>query len=199
MTPVLRRQLAEVRAGILTWSGEEEQMDDPTMAILAQLLPEEKEVVVKKRSLPTDVDHWSKPIMLERTAYLRQMARHGEGSAGETLKEFPHHTAMLSVRNRNGEAELHARFADLFYVLDGKATLLTGGTITGSRETAPGEIRGHSIEGGKRQELRSGDLAHIPAGVPHQMLVSEENTFSAFVLKIEEQDTESFAESQKRF
>ena len=32
----------------------------------------------------------------------------------------------------------------------------------------------------------TGDLAHVPAGVPHQMLVPGDNTFTAFVVKIQE-------------
>ena len=60
------------------------------------------------------VDHWSPAVLLERAAYLRKMAKHGDGSASETLKEFPQHCAMLSFRSRSGEAEVHERFADLF-------------------------------------------------------------------------------------
>lgn len=163
-------------------------MDEKSMEILAQLLPAEEEVVPQKAAKPTDVDHWTPAVLLERAAYLRKMARHGDGAAGETLREFPHHVAMLSVRNRDGQAEVHARFADLFYVLDGRAALLTGGAVVGGVEVAPGEIRGVSLESRTRQELRSGDLAHIPAGVPHQMLISNEHSFTAFVLKIEEKD-----------
>jgi mannose-6-phosphate isomerase-like protein (cupin superfamily) len=132
------------------------------------------------------VDHWTPAILLERAAYLGKMAAHGDGSASETLKEYPQHFTMLSFRSRDGEAEVHARFADLFYVLAGAATLVTGGTVAGARMVGPGETRGDGIEGGKRHELRAGDVAHIPAGQPHQMLVSGEKTFTAFVMKIQE-------------
>src|SRR6202161_1116856 len=114
------------------------------------------------------VDHWSPAVLLERAAYLRKLAKHGDGSASETLKEYPQHFAMLSFRSRDGEAEVHANFADLFCVLAGKATLVTGGTVSGARTIAPGETRGASIEGGTRRKLRAGDLIHVPAGTPHQ-------------------------------
>lgn len=132
------------------------------------------------------VDHYTHPILLERAAYLRKLAKHGDGSASETLREYPQHCAMLSFRGRSGEAEVHQNYADLFYVLDGRATLLTGGTVAGARVIAPGETRGNSIEGGTRQELRAGDLAHVPAGVPHQMLVAGDKTVTCFVLKVVE-------------
>jgi len=132
------------------------------------------------------VDHWSPAILLERAAYLRKMARHGDGSASETLKEYPQHCAMLSFRSRDGDAEVHERFADLFCVLAGKATLVTGGAVNGARTVAPGETRGASIEGGVRQTLRAGDLAHVPAGTPHQMLVKAEDTITCLVMKVQE-------------
>ena len=132
------------------------------------------------------VDHWSPAVLLERAAYLRKMAELGDGSASETLKEYPQHIAMLSFRSRSGEAEVHERFADLFIVLSGAATLVTGGTVTGARAVAPGEMRGTSIEGGTPQSLRPGELVHVPAGTPHQMLLTGEATITCLVMKVQE-------------
>ena len=132
------------------------------------------------------VDHWSPAVLLERAAYLRKLAKHGDGSASETLKEYPQHCAMLSFRSRDGEAEVHERFADLFCVIAGKATLVTGGVVSGARMVAPGETRGLAIEGGTQQMLRAGDLAHVPAGTPHQMLVKAEDTITCLVMKVQE-------------
>ncbi len=64
--------------------------------------------------------------------------------------------------------------------------MVTGGTVKGGRIVAPGEMRGVAIEGGKRQEMKAGDLVHVPAGVPHQMLVPGEKTVTCFVVKIQE-------------
>ena len=137
------------------------------------------EVSPKAGAPKNPVDHWSLAVLLERAAYLRKLAKHGDGSASETLKEYPQHCAMLSFRSRDGEVEVHERFADLFCVLAGKATLVTGGVVNGARSIAPGETRGVSIDGGARQTLRAGDVAHVPAGTPHQMLVKAEDTFTA--------------------
>jgi mannose-6-phosphate isomerase-like protein (cupin superfamily) len=154
---------------------------------LKELLPEEKEVKAPMtRPRGPGLDHWSPAVLLERGAYLREMARHGDGSAGEMLKEYPQHFTMLSFRSRSGEAEVHERFADVFYVLEGHATLVTGGAVAGARTVGPGEMRGDAVEGGAHQELRAGDVAHVPAGLPHQMLVAAEETFTAFVIKIQE-------------
>jgi mannose-6-phosphate isomerase-like protein (cupin superfamily) len=132
------------------------------------------------------VDHWSPAVLLERAAYLRKMAKHGDGSASETLREYPQHFAMLSFRSRSGEVEVHDRFADLFCVLAGSATLVTGGVVEGARVIAPGETRGRSMMGGTSQKLRAGDIAHIPAGIPHQMLLTGDETITSLVMKVQE-------------
>jgi mannose-6-phosphate isomerase-like protein (cupin superfamily) len=162
--------------------------------ILRELLPAEKDLMpppAKQQARDKDaaghLDHWSAAVLLERGAYLRKLAKYGDGQASETLKEYPQHATMLSFRARDGEAELHENFADVFYVLDGRATLVTGGAVIGMRTVGPGEIRGDRIEGGRRQELRAGDVAHVPAGVPHQMLMTGDRTFTSFVVKIREQ------------
>ncbi len=144
--------------------------------------------VAPKRERRGPIDHWAPHILLERAAYLRKMAKAGDGQASETLREYPRHAAMLSFRSRNGEAEVHERFADLFYVLAGAATLVTGGIVKGARSVGPGETRGEAIEGGAKQELKAGDVAHVPAGTPHRMLVSSDKTVTSFVLKIQEND-----------
>src|ERR1700679_3337846 len=142
-------------------------MEQIERAILKDVLLDE--VGPKPQKLRDPVDHWTPPLLLERAAYLRKLAKHGDGSASETLKEYPQHCAMLSFRSRDGEAEVHEKFADLFCVLAGKATLVTGGVVNAARAIAPGETRGVSIEGGARQTLRAGDFAHVPAATPHQM------------------------------
>jgi len=141
-----------------------------------------------KMKEPGSVDHTTRPVLMERAAYLKQMARASEGSASEILKEYPRHNIQLSVRLRSGIAELHEHFADIFVVLEGHATLVTGGTIVDPKSTGPGEIRGSMVADGARQELRAGDVAHIAAGTPHQIVLTGDATFSAIVIKIQEND-----------
>ena len=75
---------------------------------------------------------------------------------------------VIGIR-RTGPArsEVHDAFTDVWYVLEGSATLVTDGTIVGGVATAPGEIRGESITGGKSRTVRTGDFAVLPAGTPH--------------------------------
>ena len=161
-------------------------MDTVSKQILKEIDLEPSGPRVPQKDAAPHLDHWSPAILLERAAYLSKLARHSEGSASETLKEYPRHFTMLSFRSRDGQAELHENFADLFYILDGRATLVTGGSLAEAVTIGPGELRGVSIEGGVRQELRTGDVAHVPAGVPHQFLVPGGKTVTSFVVKIQE-------------
>ena len=167
-------------------------MDDGSSEIWKRLLrPEEDGLPIaakarKHKDAALHADHWSAAVLLERAAYLRKLAKAGDGQASETLQQYQQHAVMLSFRGRDGVAELHENFADLFIVLDGRVTLVTGGTVVGAETIAPGEIRGSSIEGGVEQPLRAGDIAHVPAGVPHHMLINGDKTFTSFVVKIEQ-------------
>ncbi len=158
-------------------------MDELAREILKDFALEEIEPKAQKRS---PVDHWTPAILLERAAYLKKMARYGDGSACETLREYPQHQMMLSLRSRDGDAEMHQNFSFMLHVLAGTGTLVIGGTLTRARTAGPGEMRGDSIEGGVRQELKAGDIAHVPAGLPHQVLVAGEKSVTCFVMKVHE-------------
>lgn len=72
-----------------------------------------------------------------------------------------------SRRDQAGMAEVHARDTDIIYVLDGSATIVTGGTVVDAKETAPDEVRGASIRDGERRKLVKGDVVIVPQGTPH--------------------------------
>jgi mannose-6-phosphate isomerase-like protein (cupin superfamily) len=134
--------------------------------------------------------HWTGPILLERAAYLRKMARASEGWAAETIRESPGHRAVLVVRLRNSDAEMLDGVAQMFFVLEGRATLITGGAIEKPRKAGPGQTTGSGIHGGTHQELRPGDVVHISGGVPVQVLVAGEKPFSCLVIQMQEAEEE---------
>ncbi len=72
-----------------------------------------------------------------------------------------------SRRDAPGVAEIHTWDTDVIYVLDGSATLVTGGTAVDPKTIAPGEIRGKEIIGGETWHLSKGDVMIIPNSVPH--------------------------------
>jgi uncharacterized protein GlcG (DUF336 family) len=87
-------------------------------------------------------------------------------------------------RTEPGEVEYHERSVDVLRVVEGKATVVTGGEMKDAREVAPGEIRARAVEGGTKQELHEGDVLAIPNGVPHQF-VDVSDPFLYFVVKVE--------------
>jgi glc operon protein GlcG len=72
-----------------------------------------------------------------------------------------------SHRTAPGQAEIHLRDTDIIYVLEGSATIVTGGTAVGAKVTGPDELRGTAIEGGETRQLARGDVITVPAGTPH--------------------------------
>jgi len=105
--------------------------------------------------------------------------------AVQSLGTFGNHSFMLAHREGNGQAELHETQNDVFFVQSGRAMLVVGGTVVEPKTVAPHETRGSSINGGEQKALGPGDVVHIPAGVPHQLLVDAGNQFTYFVVKID--------------
>jgi mannose-6-phosphate isomerase-like protein (cupin superfamily) len=66
-------------------------------------------------------------------------------------------------------AASHADRAELFFVIDGTGTMLTGGTITDGKASGV-NTQGTTIKGGTRLEFKKGDFIMVPSGVPHQFV-----------------------------
>jgi len=86
---------------------------------------------------------------------------------GMPLLETNNFKIHASRRETPGSAEIHTRDTDIVYVLEGAATLVTGGKALQAKTIAPDEIRGQSIEGGEVWHIAKGDVIVIPNGVPH--------------------------------
>jgi len=87
---------------------------------------------------------------------------------GQPLLETAGYKVHASRRVEPGKAEIHTLDTDVIYVVDGSATLVTGGKAVDAKEIAPNEIRGTKIEGGEEHQITKGELIVIPNGVPHQ-------------------------------
>ena len=76
-------------------------------------------------------------------------------------------TVSGNHRMEPGQVEVHEKETDIFYVVEGEATIVTGGTMVGGRQTGPGQLRGTDVQGGESRRLQKGDVMVIPAGIPH--------------------------------
>jgi len=90
-------------------------------------------------------------------------------SQGSVLLDGTNRNYMVhtSRRDKPGLAEVHTLDTDIIYVMEGRATFVTGGTAVEPKEIAPNEIRGSRIEGGDTRQLSKGEVIVVPAGVPH--------------------------------
>jgi mannose-6-phosphate isomerase-like protein (cupin superfamily) len=70
-----------------------------------------------------------------------------------------------------GDAIAHeVRTTEIYYILEGGGTLVTGGTITGIKPPPPGRSpgpRGDRIDGGVTRHVAKGDIIIIPGRTPH--------------------------------
>ncbi|MEP6669018.1 MAG: heme-binding protein [Chthoniobacter sp.] len=98
------------------------------------------------------------------------------------LLETAAYKVNASLRVEPGQAEVHARETDVFYVVEGTATLVVGGTVIEPNSASMDEIRGQAIAGGETHQLRPGDVVVIPAGTPHQF-TAVRGPFHYFVVK----------------
>jgi mannose-6-phosphate isomerase-like protein (cupin superfamily) len=101
---------------------------------------------------------------------LSDITKAPEQDHGIALKSYlnaPGYSATIVRRTRAGSAEVHKSVSDVWYVIDGGGTLVTGGSLVGARETEPGELRGQRVPGGTARRIAKGDLIGIPAGIPH--------------------------------
>jgi mannose-6-phosphate isomerase-like protein (cupin superfamily) len=104
--------------------------------------------------------------------------------ASETIATEGNRTFMVAHREGSGLAEWHEKQADVMFISAGQVTMVYGGTIVDVKTTAPGEMRGPSIQGGTEAKLGPGDVLHIPAKVPHQMLLAPGAQVTYFVTKV---------------
>ena len=101
------------------------------------------------------------------------------GGAGMELRVAIQHERNTTPPN----AELHDTSDDVYYVLDGTATLILGGTLDAPREVEPGEWRGAKIVNGKTIQVAKGDLIIVPRGTPHQRLTVNQD-FTMILIKV---------------
>ena len=92
--------------------------------------------------------------------------------------------ALQHERDKAGAAaKLHDASDDIYYVLEGGATLVVGGRLDSPKEVEPGEWRGPRIIDGKTYEIAKGDLVIVPRGTPHGRS-TENKDFTMILIKI---------------
>ena len=85
---------------------------------------------------------------------------------GGAIVEDP---GLRILANRRGPAgvELHEHTNHIFIIVEGEATIVTGGTMVDAKRTGPDQMAAANIEGGEMHHLTKGDVITIPAKTPH--------------------------------
>lgn len=112
---------------------------------------------------------------------------HPETNKGQELIGGEGMELRVAVQHENNlaaaSAEIHDASDDVYYVLEGTATLTLGGKLAEPKEVEPGEWRGPRIEGGKNFDVKKGDLVVVPRGTPHMRSTSGKD-FAMILIKV---------------
>ena len=114
--------------------------------------------------------HTPLPVTYFESRQVSASFRNGAVLVGEDetmMHAARNYMVHASHRDKPGLVEIHELDTDIVYVLEGTATLVTGGAPVGIKTIAPHELRGSSVTGGETRQLVPGDVIIIPNGVPH--------------------------------
>jgi mannose-6-phosphate isomerase-like protein (cupin superfamily) len=82
------------------------------------------------------------------------------------LQLAPYNINMEHRVNVPQNASVHDKEAELFYVVDGNATLVTGGKLVNPTRNGD-NLTAATVEGGTAKRISKGDFILVPEGVPH--------------------------------
>jgi mannose-6-phosphate isomerase-like protein (cupin superfamily) len=102
----------------------------------------------------------------------------------EMLSDFGNHNTRMTVRDKDGDVEIHQDWTDVMVIQSGEGSIVIGGTPVNPKDTGEGEKRAESVKGGEKHAITPGDIFNIPAGVPHQFLVPQGKKLVYFALKV---------------
>lgn len=91
-------------------------------------------------------------------------------AVGKTLVRDDANRFVVNASRRDapGVAEVHVEDTDIFHILNGSATFVTGGALsTSTAGPESSEVRGVAIDGGEECQVSTGDVVVVPKGTPH--------------------------------
>jgi len=120
-----------------------------------------------QQSAPPTKTYASAADVAELLAKAKSEHKDGQPIVIERILQLAPYGANLEYRTSVGPASVHEQEAELFYVIDGAATLVTGGKLANEKRTNAANLTGTAIEGGKSQAVAKGDFVIVPENTPH--------------------------------
>ena len=90
-----------------------------------------------------------------------------QANFGQQIVGLAPYSEGLEYRAIVGPAAVHETEAEAFYVIDGGATMVTGGTLKDEKRTNPTNLSGTGIEGGTSRHVAKGDFIIVPEKTAH--------------------------------
>ena len=88
----------------------------------------------------------------------------------QPLLQAAPYTVSLEYRAVDGTAAIHETEAEVFYVVDGEATLIAGGKLHNGKRTNATNLSATSIDGGDSRRVKKGDFFLVPENTAHQFI-----------------------------
>ena len=92
-----------------------------------------------------------------------------KNALGQRLIQLGSYNVNMEHRVMGQAAAVHEKEAELFYVIEGSGTIVTGGKLVEEKRTNEANLSGTSIQGGVSKKISKGDWIMVPEGVPHQI------------------------------
>ena len=93
--------------------------------------------------------------------------KEGQPTVAQPMLELGSYDGHLEYRASVGPAAVHEKEAEMFYVIDGSGTMMTGGKLANEKRTDAANLSGTAIEGGSSRNIAKGDFILVPENTPH--------------------------------
>jgi mannose-6-phosphate isomerase-like protein (cupin superfamily) len=90
-----------------------------------------------------------------------------QATISQPILRLAPYNVNLEYRGSVGPASIHMKEAEMFYVIDGSGTLITGGKLVNQTQTNADNLSGTAIEGGTPQAVAKGDFIIVPENTGH--------------------------------
>jgi mannose-6-phosphate isomerase-like protein (cupin superfamily) len=103
----------------------------------------------------------------ELIAKAKSERKEGQPIVVEPMLELGSYDGHLEYRASVGNAAVHEKEAEIFCVIEGSGTLVTGGKLVNENRMNATNLTGSAIEGGTPRPVSKGDFILVPENTPH--------------------------------
>ena len=124
-------------------------------------------LVAAQPSAPSMKEFASSADVQAMIAKAKKERKEGQPIVAQRILQLAPYNVNLEYRASVGPASVHEKEAELFYVVEGAATMVTGGKLTEEKRTNPENLSGNGVEGGESRAIAKGDFIIVPENTAH--------------------------------